>query len=403
LWAREVFRVLYSPFKAFKEIVTKPDVKGPILILVLILVTTTAAQYVFASKLSIETYFHYGNKQAAPPGTANWTESTAHWNSNGNISINDIDRIDGNFSIQSLVFNDTFISMNITDIGQFNCLEETGYKALSFRIKWIHQDGKFPSFNTTLRLFSLGGSYYFRNLSDLISNSIDTWANRTVNVGLEASSEWLEMNSPSWENITGLEFEMSWLASDIGNLTMRIDDLFFGKYTSLLATDIYSSTILPSIIDGVFIFFFNWAIFAGVLMICTATLREKVGPWKTFFVVMGYIFSVTIVYIIVRAVLISALPELRLQYEVWKTWDPKATEAEMRIASEIVNHQIQKYWAQSWIYQFGSYFIFAVDAWTVALSLIAIRTLREISWKKALAIALLGYVVYFFLRGLLLG
>jgi len=393
LWAREVFRVLYSPLKAFREIVSKPDIKGPILILILILVITAVAQYASASKLSIET---------APLGTDNWTEeSIAHWSSNGAIT-NNIDHITGNYSIQSFISNDTLIWMKKTDIGQFNCLEEAGFKALSFRIKWIHQNGKFPWSSATLRLFSLDESRYFKlNSTDLISNSTDKWANITVNIG-PGASEWIQVNSPSWENVTGLEFEMGWLASDIGNLTMRIDDLFFGKYISFLATNMYGSTIIPSIIDGVFVFFLNWAIFAGVLMVCTVTLREKVGPWKTFFIVIGYVFSITIVYILVRALLISALPELRVQYEAWKAWDPNATEAERTIAIEIITQQIQKYWSPSWIYQIGSYLIFAMDAWTVILSVIAIHILREISWKKAVAIALLGYIVYFFLRGLLL-
>ena len=393
MWAREVFRVLYSPLKAFKEIVSKPDIKGPLLILVLTLVTTAVAQYASASKLSIET---------APLGTDNWTEeSIVHWSSSGAIT-NNMDHIAGNYSIQSFISNDTLLWMKKTDIGQFNCLEETGYKALSFRIKWIHQNGKFPSSGATLRLFSLDESRYFKlNSTDLISNSTDKWANITVNIG-PGASEWIQVNSPSWENITGLEFEMGWLASDIGNLTMRIDDLFFGKYISFLATNMYGSTIIPSIIDGVFVFFLNWAIFAGVLMVCTVTLREKVGPWKTFFIVIGYVFSITIVYILVRALLISALPELRVQYEAWKAWDPNATEAERTIAIEIITQQIQKYWSPSWIYQIGSYLIFAMDAWTVILSVIAIHILREISWKKAVAIALLGYIVYFFLRGLLL-
>jgi len=393
VWAREVFRVLYSPLKAFKEIVSKPDIKGPILILVLILVTTAIAQYASASKLSIET---------APLATDNWwKESITNWNSNGNVTIinNTGQNFLGNYSIQS-ISNGTLIWMNKTDIGPFNYSGEAGYKALSFRIKWIHQDGKFPS-NATLRLFSPDQNHYFKlNLTDLISNSTDKWANITVNIGSE-DSKWLPENLPTWENINGIEFEMRWAVSDSGNLTMIITDLFFGKYISILATNIYGSTILPSIIDGVFVFFLNWAIFAGALMVCTVTFREKVGPWKVFFIVMGYIFSITIVYIIVRTLLISALPELRLQYEAWKAWDPNATEAELRIASGIVTQQIQTYWAPSWIYQLGTYFIFAMDAWTVALSVIAIHVLRETSWKKAVAIALLGYVVYFFLRGLL--
>ena len=85
--------------------------------------------------------------------------------------------------------------MNITGIGQFNCSGETGYKALSFRIKWIHQNEALPSSNATLRLFSNNQNSYFElNLIDLI-NSSDTWANVTVEVGQD-NLNWTSPTSP---------------------------------------------------------------------------------------------------------------------------------------------------------------------------------------------------------------
>ena len=51
LFVYEIFRVLYSPFKAFKEIVKKPDVKGPVLIL---LITVLATDLLIAVAVFIE-------------------------------------------------------------------------------------------------------------------------------------------------------------------------------------------------------------------------------------------------------------------------------------------------------------------------------------------------------------
>jgi len=108
--------------------------------------------------------------------------------------------------------------MNITDIGQFNCSGETGYKVLSFRIKWIRQNEIFPSSNATLRLFSNNQNSYFElDLLNLI-NSSDTWANVTVKVGSD-NPNWKSPNSSDWEAITGLEFKLAW--SDAANLTME--------------------------------------------------------------------------------------------------------------------------------------------------------------------------------------
>ncbi|RLI41507.1 hypothetical protein DRO69_11465, partial [Candidatus Bathyarchaeota archaeon] len=152
LIVQEILEVLYSPVKAFEEIVKKPSVKGPLLILALTLVVTAILQGVTASKILF---------LAETPENDDWTESASLWSSNGVTKVDDTDSVVGNYSVKSFVANSTFIWMNITDIGQFNCLEETGYKTLSFQIKWIHQNETFPSSNATLRLFSSDKNGYF--------------------------------------------------------------------------------------------------------------------------------------------------------------------------------------------------------------------------------------------------
>ncbi|MDH5267870.1 MAG: hypothetical protein OEW62_09365, partial [Candidatus Bathyarchaeota archaeon] len=221
LFVREIFRVLYSPLEAFKEIAKKPDVKGPMLILLITVLVTAGAQYISASKTSFEN---------PTPETDTWTESTSLWTSNGVLS-DDTDRIVGNYSVKSFSSSDTCIWMKLTEIGPFDCSGDSGYRGFSFRIKWIHQNEMPPNSNATLQLFSYEENRYFQcNLGNNITSSSNEWANSTVSVGIEQG--WVPVNSPDWKNITGLEFRLAWLPSDAANLTMKIDDVYFGEYVS---------------------------------------------------------------------------------------------------------------------------------------------------------------------------
>ena len=51
---RQILRVVYSPFKAFEDIVKNPAVKGPILILVLGLAAAAITGFVSFSKVSVQ-------------------------------------------------------------------------------------------------------------------------------------------------------------------------------------------------------------------------------------------------------------------------------------------------------------------------------------------------------------
>jgi hypothetical protein len=355
----EVLRVLYSPVKAFEEIVKKPSIKGPLLVLVLTLLATAVLQSVVASKrfdLLPET-----------PSNDNWTESASLWTSNGVPSVDGTDRVVGNYSVKSFVANDTYIWMNITDIGQFNCSGETGYEALFFRIKWIHQNETFPSSNATLRLFSNNENGYFElNLINLI-NSSDTWANVTVEVGSE-NPNWTSPNSPDWGNITGLEFKLAW--SDAANLTMKIDDLYFGKYVSWL-TAVASSVMISSALYAAVAFFFNWAIYGAFLLMFKVMFRRRTGSLTKFFVVIGHVFVVTAVYILVIALLFLTLPQVTAE-------------------------TFQEKWVSNWVFQFGYYLDFTFKAWMAVLFAIAIRFFSQLTWRKAAVVSTIASIFSFF-------
>ena len=370
----EIFEVLYSPVKAFKKIIEKPDFKGVLLILVLVIFSMVAVEYVAASKFLLETRMPDGD---------DWTESLLNqhnWTSNGSPSLDDTDykmgNTVGNHSVKFLVSNDTSIWMKITDIEPLDCSEDTGYKELFFWIKWIHENGSFPDSGATLRLFSGNESSYFeRSLTNFIASS-DEWSNATLKVGPDQG--WSSTNSSNWKSVTGLEFRLVW--PDSTNLTMKIDGLYFRKYVSPLETGAFSGAIIPILMSAAVSFSMNWILWAGILLMVAKVFREEVGPWTVFFVIIGHVFIVTAVHTLVGAASLSTLPVLNL---------PLAD------GSYISSHEIlYPYLA----YQVWLYLPLVGEVWIAALCATAIRLLRGITWGKAASISVVAFIIRLILR-----
>jgi len=368
LGVREIFEVLYSPVKAFKKIIEKPDFKGVLLILVLVIFSMVVVEYVAASKFFLET---------RTPDDENWTESTTFWASNGNLSLDDVYYEVGDYSVKSFVSSDTSIWMKITDIEPLDCSEDTGYKELFFWIKWIHENGSFPNSGATLRLFSGSESSYFElDLTGLISTSSDEWNNATVPLGPE-SQGW-DSTDADWKNITGLDFRLEWFAPK--NLTINIDGLYFRKYVSPLETGAFSGAIIPILMSAAVSFSMNWILWAGILLMVTKVFREEVGPWTVFFVIIGYVFIVTAVHTIVGAVSLSTLPALNL---------PLADGTYISF-----NEMLYPYLA----YQVWLYLPLVGEVWIAVLCAIVLRLLRGITWGRAASISVVAFVIRFVLR-----
>ncbi len=369
----EVFKVLYSPVKAFKKIIEKPDFKGVLLILVIFMSFNLVAQYVVASRLFVESRI---------PNDENWTESEILWISNGNRSVDHLDYKVGNYSIKSFASNCTNIWMKITGIEPLNCSGDKGYKELIFWIKWINENGSLPSSGLILRLFSGSENVYFEsNLTGFFASS-DEWINATLKIGPEQG--WNATGSPNWKGITGLEFRLVW--SVPANLTMKIDDLRFQKYVSLLETGTFSASIIGFLISGTVVpFSMNWILWVVILLMITRVFREEAGPWRVFFVIIGHVFIVSVVYAIASAPLISILPQLNFPVKTW----PPTTEAEI-IA---VNAMIEEMWYPSLAYQTVLYLPLVTQIWTAGLCAVVIRVLRGVTWGRAASIAGVAFII----------
>jgi len=385
LFARPLLEVLYAPIKAFKEITEKPDFKAPLLILVLVLCATAGTQYITASRLYLED---------RTPANDEWTESTeptSLWVSNGDILVSD-DRVVGNCSIQSAVLNETQISLTLADIGPLDLSREAGFEGLSFRIKWTHENMVSPSSDATLRLLSGTESRYFMShITSDLSESSNAWANLTVRTGYEEN--WDPVNLPSWGNITGLQFLLSWSDTDSGNLNLTLDDVYFFKYVSFVNTEYVGTLIVSSLLDATIVFFLNWVVYAAVLLVTVKLFQEQTGPWKPFFTVVGYIFSVSVIYVLVNAILFAVLPELRLPAQ---TWPPTAEEF------SAVQALVQERWEPTLTYNFGLILPYIIDGWIGLLLAVVVHSLCKTTWKKAVAIAVVASVLGFFMRTLLI-
>jgi len=373
LVVREVFEVLYSPVNAFRKIIEKPDFKGVLLVLVLVISSMIISQYIVASKLLLEN---------RTPENDDWTESLTNqhnWVSNGSPSIDDADyqmgNVDGNHSIASSVLTETSIWLKITDVCSINC-SETGYNELFFWIKWTHEEGLSPSLGT-LKLFSGSEDSYFESDITGLLKSNGEWTNTTLNVGPDQG--WTSNNSPDWQSITGIEFRLDWSSS--ANLTMKIDGLFFRKYSSPIITGQFS-TLLPSLlIQVVMNFAMNWILWAGILILVAKLFQEDLGRWNVFFVIIGYSFIATVVYTLVSVVPLSTIPLLNVPLD-----------------ADAFNALLDASWRPLLAYQLWLYIPVIGEVWIAALGAVVVRLLKETAWSKAATIAAVAFAIRFLLR-----
>jgi hypothetical protein len=368
---REVFEVLYSPVNAFRKIIEKPDLKGVLLVLLLVISSTVVFQFVYNSKQL------YENRV---PEDDDWTESLTNlhnWDSNGLPSIDDADYQMGNSSITSSVLDATSIWMKITDIGSLNCSEEKGYNELFFWINWINEAETFPS-SGTLKLFSSSEDSYFEyNKITSFLSSNGEWTNTTLKVG--SDQDWSSNNSPDWQNITGIEFRLVW--SDSANLTMKVDGLFFRNFVSPIKSLGIGGAMLSLFVSVAFSVVINWILWAGIVVIVSKLFGEELGQWNVVFVIIGHAFIVTAVYTLVSALAFSSLPVLNL---------PLDDDLQIAVFNEV--------WLPNLAYQVGTLILWAGEVWVAALSAVVIRLMKNTTWGKAATIAAVAFGIRFILR-----
>lgn len=372
---KEIIEILYSPVSAFRKIIEKPDFKGVLLVLLLVIASGLAVQYVAGSKQFLE---------SRNPENENWTEEliASHvWTSNGLPSLDISDFKIGNSSIKFSVINSTNIWIKISNINPIDCSEEMGFSELFFWINWTNQLEINPS-SGTLKVFSGNEENYFeKDLSNLLvpigELKNTTWGNITLNLG--PNQEWTSNNSPDWKNITEIELELTW--TEKSNLTVKIDGLYFRIFSSSVERGtIYFDLISVIIQSGM-----TWVIWGGLLIIIAKLFNLELGKWNVFFIIIGYIFMVTVVTNIITLYLASTLPDLTYLLDATSTFYYSRN-------SEL--------WVESWAFQLLTPIIWIGYIWTTALSAIVIRLMKETTWGKALTISVIAFAAQLLLNNI---
>jgi hypothetical protein len=177
---------------------------------------------------------------------------------------------------------------------------------------------------------------------------------------------------------------------------MKIDDLYMGKYVSPLESDILNIMLINALTGSATDFIVRWILYAGLLLLMIKIFGGETGLWRVLFNAVGYAFVVTMVYIAVDALLISTLPPLSFPL---RAWSPVA--GEEGIGFTLWNQIIQDNWGTTLAYNLRYYLPYVIHAWTVALGTITIHFTHELTWKKAVPISTMAYLLLIFLKALI--
>ena len=385
LFAHEIIKVIYSPFKAFREIIQNPKYIGPIMVMILFIAAYTGYSYVATSKLYDEQTLPIASKGDE------WTENGALWTSNASFVTESDDCLSGgwygNKSIEFSIVNDAQIWMQLNPAEPVNCSGPEGYKEMSFRIKMIYPNTTEPD-NARLYLFSGQVEYFHYDLTEqFVSFNENVWNNLTVTIGPE--SEWLEKSvNADWSNVTSLGFKFLW--SKDADLTVRIDGLFFRGVFKPIIENVAMYAFNFSV--GAFMqFTIKWVILSGLLYIMIKAFGAKTA-WRPLLILVGFALITMFIQAAINAVAFSTLPRIYRPFELFG-----GVEGEFEIA---YNNFLEEIWLVDQIYR---YVQIAVLVWTVALCGIATRELAEFSWTKSFLVAIVAYFVSMMAESFILG
>ncbi len=334
-----------------------PSIKGSLLLLLIVCCLSVASLYVVGSKLIVLT----PNSQ-----TDAWTEPGAFplWTSNGNIEFDETDKLVGNTSFSTSVLESSTLQFNLTSIGEFNSTTG-GYEVLYFNLKWIHSGGSPPD-TATLSLISRGGNSRFElNVVGNLSDSGSQWISLLVELGPD-NARFIETDSPSWENITGIGFFLNW-ADQGGNLTAKIDVLYFGKYVALAEAGYFEITLATFSLMTALDFMLKWTLFAAGLWLVIRTFATTSRPFREIFYATGYCHSGLTIFVVMRVLSLLLLPPFQSLGE-----------------------------SQGVLGYFLQVSLLVFNVWPVILGAIALRKMSNFSAKRATLYSIAAYFVYLF-------
>jgi hypothetical protein len=378
LFAYGIFKTIYSPIKAFKEVLQNPKYYGPLLIMILFMAANTGFFYLRASK----TY----DEQILPAGATvkdEWTESKIWWTSNATISESNDSLNSGYYGSKSIEFsvtNGKQIGMQLNFNESVVCSGVEGYKNVSFWVKTIYPNTTDLT-NATLYLLTNQTSYFSHILATDSFPSNDTiWNKLNILLGPEDPSGWTVNGAANWSNITSLMVKFVW--SENANLTVRIDGLFFrGVFRS--TAEIYGASdyVLAILLSSLMQFVITWVILGGLVFLLTKGLGAKT-LWKASLIIIGFALITLFIQSVANVATVASWPQLYATLEYFG-----GAEGETQIAQNRVFDQIIL------AYQINEIVLTLLLVWTIALCAIAVHVLTEFSWTKSALVAIVAYVI----------
>jgi len=182
----------------------------------------------------------------------------------------------------------------------------------------------------------------------------------------------------------------------VSSSKVYIQDPADGPFMPLVTHNVFGGRMLAIVMDSALRLSLVWFIYSGVMLLVIKVFGVSGGSWRTLFFVIGYTLMATVVYTLVSALLISALPVVNLR---WGVWNPTPETEEMAYNERLIAYGS---WFSSPIYQFAYYLSFVVEAWTAALAAIAVHALLGLAWRKAVGIAVTASILTFLVRIVLL-
>ena len=431
------FKVIFSPFKAFKEIAQNPDVKGLALIVGLVLLATAGAYYAHSSKV----FLGVPPKQSVPPELHTYSDAYVYVTAFGNYTFQSSQPYVMNYTFvdETPLIEQSFFMINATNLLTQITPVTTTANATFYQTtaKLSQPTTEVGNFTLTIEFFSdtrpkismlltkatqwdLGNftiNWFIRSPYTYLANittAIDLSSKTTLSF-LQANVSRAELGNTNSTNNWVRSVLFDW--SDYGNATLyggqytplldsgswlnvvfnvndnKVNATTMGlTYSSLLATDL-SSNILPILTQTALLFIFNWVIYAGILLLVMRAFGEKQGTWRRFFVLIGYAFSIIIIQWTVGALLIATLPEVHLQITLWPPTGKDAA---------IVARSLAETWGPTLSFRALTFLTFTyinfIDIWLVLLSVVAVRAFSATVWRQAIMISTTAFLVRFFLR-----
>jgi hypothetical protein len=391
----DIFKVIYSPIRAFKETLANPRYIGPILIIIVSLFLTLGTQYVSVTKQNVETI--------TPSNSIAWTNMTnpsSMWTSNAppaNVTAEPTqgEILAGNYSVSAFLSNATVIWLKTASFGTINCNQASGFKIFYYKLNYF-QSIPLNASDAKLQLFSEDNKSYFehdlRDFGEYINKS-GSWIDANITLG--PTSDWTPVGSPNWSDISGMEFMLNF--SRAVPVTLQLNAVYFGgKYEPFSEALGLATWLFSTVTASFFNIFLRWLIFAVLLWLTVRVFNPEGSPFRTLLIMVGYSFAIMFVYVPLELLSISQLPPLYFSHKIVFPVSAR----EIALASSATSSIYAANWTPMAAYTAFIGIEYASYAWMIGMFTVGLRTMQNISWKRAIAVGIVSYFIALFVISL---